>query len=440
MIEGVHMKISSYNEYLKLDEEGEGKYLIYNSLTNGLGEIKKDLYDALVNEDFSYLTNCEELEHLIQGRFLYLNPVNELEIMEKSFTTTRYQKSTLHLTILPTFNCNFRCSYCYENLTEKTGNHSFTDQVQQDILNYIESAMEATDLKHITVNWTGGEPLLEFKKVTRLMDQMNTMAALKHIEIAHYMVSNGYLLTKSRAVILRDLGLKSIQITIDGNKVNHDKRRVLANQQGTFDQIINNIRDSCDFIHINIRSNVDLNNVASMEDYMDYLGQQDFRGKVNIYFSATTDYVAGGCSSSNSCFANQEFSGVILSLYEKALEKGLNISYYPQYVPVVCAAIADNSIVVQPDGWIQKCWNTVGNSNYAIGHISNGINSNERTEKWLNYSPYKIEKCRSCSVLPLCGGGCAQQAFESIDKQPVCCEYKYNLGEMLKFNYHRLEV
>ncbi|MFS8211900.1 radical SAM protein [Paenibacillus sp. S29] len=434
------MEISSYNEYLKLDGVDDGKYLIYNSLTNGLGEIKKDLYDALVNKDFSHLIHCEELEHLIQGQFIYMHPIDELETMEKLFTATRYQKHTLHLTILPTFNCNFRCSYCFENLTEKSGNRSFTTQVQQDILNYVQTSMEASDLKHVVVNWTGGEPLLEFKKVTLLMEKMNAMAAEKHIEVSHDMVSNGYLLTRRRAAVLRDLGLKNIQITIDGNKSNHDKRRVLENRQGTFDQIIENIRETCDLIHISIRSNVDLHNVDSLEEYMDYIMQQDFQEKVSIYFSATTDYVAGGCSSSGSCFANQEFSGIILSLYEKALRKGLNISYYPQYAPVICAAIAANSIVVQPDGWIQKCWNTVGNPKYTIGHISNLINSDQRAEKWLDYSPYKVEKCRSCSVLPLCGGGCAQQAFESNDKQPVCCEYKYNLNEMLRFNYYRLEL
>ncbi|KOS03735.1 hypothetical protein AM598_04965 [Paenibacillus polymyxa] len=66
------------------------------------------------------------------------------------------------------------------------------------------------------------------------------MAAEKHIEVSHDMVSNGYLLTRRRAAVLRDLGLKNIQITIDGNKSNHDKRRVLENRQGTFDQIIEN--------------------------------------------------------------------------------------------------------------------------------------------------------------------------------------------------------
>ncbi|MET3208586.1 UNVERIFIED_CONTAM: sulfatase maturation enzyme AslB (radical SAM superfamily) [Paenibacillus sp. PvR008] len=111
--------------------------MIYNSLSSGFGEIHKDLYSAFIKQDFDYLENCAEKKQLIQGQFIYLEPINELERMEKNFNTTRYQNQTLNLTILATFNCNFRCSYCFENLTSKSGNSSFNQKVQDEILTYI---------------------------------------------------------------------------------------------------------------------------------------------------------------------------------------------------------------------------------------------------------------------------------------------------------------
>ncbi|AOK91350.1 radical SAM protein [Paenibacillus jamilae] len=434
------MQISFYNEYMKLEQDGRETYLIYNSLSNGFGEIQKELYNAFVTSDTSYLAHCEEIEHLIRGQFVYQDPTNELEQMEQRFTKIRNQEDRLNLTILPTFNCNFRCSYCYEKLTEKSGNRAFTDGIQQDILSYVQQSMQDPHLKYVSVNWTGGEPLLEFNKVTALMEKMNAMAVANQVEIVHNMVSNGYLLTRKRAQILKDLGLKKIQITLDGSRSNHDQRRVLTNQQGTFDKIINNIRDSCDLIHMVLRSNVDHRNVGSFDEYIEYLGKQDFKHKVDIYFSPTTDYDTGGCSSSGGCFANKEFSGIILELYSKALNNGLHISYYPKYEPVICAAISKNAMVIQPDGWIQKCWDTVGNPKHAIGHISDVAKAKRDKDKWMEFTPYTVPKCRSCSVLPLCGGGCAQQSFESADKQPICCEYKYNLNEMLKFNFQQLNM
>ncbi|MBE3650456.1 radical SAM/SPASM domain-containing protein [Paenibacillus polymyxa] len=434
------MQISFYNEYLNLEQDGREIYLIYNSLSNGFGEIQKELYNAFITNDVSYLAKCEEIDHLIRGQFVYQEPINELEQMEQRFTAIRNQEDRLSLTILPTFNCNFRCYYCYEKLTEKSGNRAFTDKIQKDILLYVQQSMEASHLKHVSVNWTGGEPLLEFKKVTAMMEKMNELAIENQVEIVHNMVSNGYLLTRKRAQVLKDLGLRKIQITLDGSQKNHDQRRVLANQQGTFDQIINNIRDSCDLIHITVRSNVDHSNVESFDEYIEYLGKQDFKHKMDIYFSPTTDYDTGGCSSSGGCFANKEFSRIILGLYSKALKNGLHISYYPKYEPVICAAISKNTMVIQPDGWIQKCWDTVGNPNHVIGHISDFTNTKGDDGKWMGFSPYTVPKCRNCSVLPLCGGGCAQQSFESADKQPICCEYKYNLKEMLEFNFQQLSM
>lgn len=95
------------------------------------------------------------------------------------------------------------------------------------------------------MNWTGGEPLLEFKNITSLMERINFIANKNKISIDHFMVRNGYLLTSDRAKKLKELGVKRIQITIDGSKKSHDQRRILANKEGTFDKIIENINKSC---------------------------------------------------------------------------------------------------------------------------------------------------------------------------------------------------
>ncbi|MCM1236362.1 MAG: hypothetical protein NC124_11505 [Clostridium sp.] len=52
------------------------------------------------------------------------------------------------------------------------------------------------------------------------------------------MVTNGYFLTKDVAQKLAKLKVSSLQVTIDGPKHVHDKRRVLAGGEGTFDKII----------------------------------------------------------------------------------------------------------------------------------------------------------------------------------------------------------
>ena len=50
-------------------------------------------------------------------------------------------------------------------------------------------------------------------------------------------ITNGYLLNKEIVKELEDIHVKHIQVTIDGPKDIHDKRRFLKGKQGTFDKI-----------------------------------------------------------------------------------------------------------------------------------------------------------------------------------------------------------
>ncbi|OWA35414.1 hypothetical protein B9G55_12275 [Saccharibacillus sp. O16] len=429
------MHTSRYNRYLECNTSEGTTYLIYNSISNGLGTVNQPLYNALQQNDKEYLRNCVEFESLKMGGFVYETQPDELGKLEYTFESLRRQKSVLNLTILPTFNCNFRCSYCFEDMTAKHGNLELSETTREQILDFIQKSATQPGLQKIIINWTGGEPLLAYKKILSMMETSNAIAAAQNLQIEHYMVSNGYLLTANRAKQLSDRGMKRIQITIDGDRTTHNQRRVLEGQRGTFDKIMKNIKSSSEYIHITIRTNVDRHNVNSLTSYLDELSQFAYKDRFSVYFSATTSYTAGGCQSNGSCFVNEEFADVLLDLYALAIQKGLHISYYPMYTPVACAAISENSLVIQPDGGLQKCWNTVGNPRYLVGHIGNKETESMQADPWLSYSPYKIEKCRSCDVLPLCGGGCAQQSFENSEREPVCREFKYNFEEMLRFNY-----
>ena len=57
-------------------------------------------------------------------------------------------------------------------------------------------------------------------------------------------VTNGYLLTEAMIINMKEFGTYALQITVDLNKSIHDKRRILANGEGSYDVIIDNIKKS----------------------------------------------------------------------------------------------------------------------------------------------------------------------------------------------------
>src|SRR5215211_2329775 len=65
-----------------------------------------------------------------------------------------FLNESLHLIVLPTEQCNFRCTYCYEDFS--IGRMS--SEVIQGVKRLIDRRLPS--LKSLSVSWFGGEPLL----------------------------------------------------------------------------------------------------------------------------------------------------------------------------------------------------------------------------------------------------------------------------------------
>lgn len=102
-----------------------------------------------------------------------------------------------------TRRCNLKCPHCYTGSTEHSHSGASREEIQ-DILS------QAAPLGLRSVSLCGGEPLLRD-------DLESIMHFGRSVGIPHYnMVSNGILLTAQRAIKLREAGLVSAQISIDG--------------------------------------------------------------------------------------------------------------------------------------------------------------------------------------------------------------------------------
>ena len=65
-----------------------------------------------------------------------------------------HRADLMHLVLLVTEACNFRCHYCYEDFPRGR----MTDETIQELKLYIEE--QANTLGQLAISWHGGEPLL----------------------------------------------------------------------------------------------------------------------------------------------------------------------------------------------------------------------------------------------------------------------------------------
>lgn len=416
--------------------DDEGKYYIYNSLSNGFAEIDKTTYDEIsrMKRDNNILSiNDELLVQLKKLKVIVDNDKDEINAVKYLTLRRRNDDSRLILTINPTLSCNFACPYCFEG---EHPNRFMTDEVEDKIIRFIQSNPK---LKTISVTWFGGEPLLAFDRIVSLTKKMQSLG----LAYSAGMITNGYLLTETVAAQLQDLSISSVQITIDGLASFHDSRRCLKSGKPTFEQIVKNIdflQTHYPSIAVRVRVNVDKTN---MEDFLGlYKFLKDKRyPNLTINLAFVKDMT--GCHNCNSSFDTEEQAQIAKTLLQKY---GLDFSMvYPLSDRYECAIRNKNALVIGPEGELYKCWNDVGNQDKVVGTIDGKITNERLLLRYLiGADPFESPKCQKCFLLPVCGGGCPysriQNEYEGTDIS-TCLFMKKHLKDFLlaHANYKNLK-
>ena len=147
-----------------------------------------------------------------------------------------FSNDILHLIILPTEQCNFRCTYCYEDFSIGT--------MKRPVVNGVKSllAKRIPSLRQLHIAWFGGEPLLALPIVEEISSFAQTrMQDVADIAYTAEMTTNAFRLDSPTAERLHGLGIRHYQITLDGPEEFHDKARVRRNGKGSFNQIWGNL-------------------------------------------------------------------------------------------------------------------------------------------------------------------------------------------------------
>ena len=152
------------------------------------------------------------------------------------------------------------------------------NQLSQFVKNYYPH------IANLYITWYGGEPRLEVDLIKEITQQLK-QAVKPDCHYEATIVTNGFLLTPSIAQTLKQCGIKSAQITIDGSKADHDSRRIPPNGKPTFEKILDNISLVSDILNITIRINADKTNMLNASELFSHLEKRSLKEKVKFYIS-----------------------------------------------------------------------------------------------------------------------------------------------------------
>lgn len=156
-----------------------------------------------------------------------------LEPFPVKFSPTHKSKpETLAAWLHLTDRCNLRCSYCYlphvhEDMSFETG---------QVVIDAVFRSAKINGFKILKLKYAGGEPLLRFPLIEKLHRYAQLLAERNHVYLEGVVLSNGTLLTTEMIKTLKSLDLH-LMISLDGLGQYHDRHRLYANGDGSFDNV-----------------------------------------------------------------------------------------------------------------------------------------------------------------------------------------------------------
>lgn len=385
-------------------------------------QIKK-IIDSVIQEkqkmDTLLLPVREYIKKLIQLEILVPSELDEKKKYLKLFRKARRDDKTFGIYLITTRNCQLNCPYCFERGIERKEwlKIETAEKIVQWSQNYLTKHSECNKFRVVLY---GGEPLLNKKLIKYILPELSCIAREKHLLFELGILTNGELLDLKILFFLNRYNLDRVQITLDGPKEIHDRRRIRKNGKGTFDRIMQNIimglhQNLLKKIHLRI--NFDRQNIDTIPTLFDFLAERNLQQNIEFSFGIVTPTICEGTGQrvSDAYFTKfglnlNENATKYLWLCREAKKRGFNIPQEYLAGPW-CTARKIHSAVIEPNGTLLKCISTVGREEFTFGDI---FSTNETYDS--NFSDFSyLEEClsKNCPFVPICGGGCRFEAYVS---------------------------
>lgn len=476
--------------YFEFNTESGGKYLLDSKTgaviaTNEIMRKAIGLYATKnieeVGDELKKKHPAKEVDGIISfiqrwdkqfGGF-YLNEKSKVEVREKmdAFQEADIEKylidgNTYQLIINLTEDCNFRCKYCY--LTDV---YDYTRNRTSAKLE-LETGVKALDLffeilkpiakkipgKLAGVTFYGGEPLLMYSTIKKLIDYAKTHSPTP---LLFNITSNGYILNDE----MMDFFVANkinIAISLDGNKENHDRNRVLVNGKGTFDVVYKNIKrfqeKYPDYDRLNLLSVYDfktdleanvrffeeeklprivfLNSVSNLNtNYYDRFSDEEIKA-----YNQQKDKLSGKYIDSRkrrkpiSEYIRVFYVGPSMVILRPKLD-----NVRPFIAPFTGTCIPGMKINVRTDGTLDICERV--NKTFPIGHVDTGLDYTA-IKKLLNlYNSTITKECDNCTLnknCTLCFAQCNRKCAFSLPES-LCEDFHNSFRSYCKQVYSVLE-
>ena len=327
--------------------------------------------------------------------------------------------------------CNLNCEYCFAAQGRYNGERAIMSfEVGKRAIDFL---IENSGTRHnLEVDFFGGEPLMNWDVCKQIVEYARSVEKQHNKNFRFTLTTNGMLID-DEVIDFCNREMSNVVLSLDGRKEVHDRTRKDYAGNGSYDKIVPKFKKLVEargnkgyymrgtFTHLNTDFTKDIFTMAD-------LGFTEL--SMEPVVSKPGDPLA----------LTEEDLPVIKEQYEilakemlRREEKGHPITFYHYMIdltegPCIYKRISGcgsgtEYMAVTPWGDLYPCHQFVGEDEYCLGNIWDGVKNTEKQEEFRSCNAYARPDCNDCWAKLYCSGGCAANAFHATGSVTGIYEY-----------------
>ena len=316
-------------------------------------------------------------------------------------------------------DCNLRCSYCFASTGDFGGERKLmTAETGKKAIDYL--LKYSGDRHNLEMDFFGGEPLMAFDVVKEVVDYARSKEKEYNKNFRFTITTNGMLLTDDKIDYINK-EMYNVVLSLDGRKEVNDRMRFCVNGSGSYDIILPKFqkmaKERGDGQYY-IRGTFTKYNKDFSNDVLHFY-EKGFE-QISIEPVVTDPKLPYALTEEDLPEVYAEYEKLAKIIIEKR-KNGEFFNFFHFMIdltggPCVYKRLSGcgsgtEYLAVTPWGDFYPCHQFVGEEQYLMGNVDEGITKPEIVKDFGRCNVYTKPDCKDCFARFYCSGGCAANGY-----------------------------
>ena len=391
--------------------------IVYDIISLYEGRKEEEIIKELESKyEVSDITEAlEEVKTLVEEGSLFTEDIYENYIMDFKKRKTVVKALCLHIA----HDCNLACRYCFAEEGEYHGRRELMSfEVGKKALDFLIA--NSGSRKNLEVDFFGGEPLMNFEVVKQLVKYGREQEKIYNKNFRFTLTTNGVLLNDD-IMEFANKEMANVVCSIDGRKEVNDKMRPFRNGKGSYDLILpkfKKLANSRNQTNYYVRGTYTHFNKDFANDVI-HLANEGFE-QISVEPVVAPANEPYAIKEEDVEELKNQYDILAKEIIERR-KNGKYINFFHFMIdleggPCVAKRLSGcgsgtEYLAVTPWGDFYPCHQFVGNEEFLLGNVDEGITNTKVRDEFKLCNVYAKPKCHDCFAKFYCSGGCAANSY-----------------------------